>query len=566
MKFLTSQIVYFIRQPELRENLRGLFRYLIILTGVIVLFAVLFHFIMLRFEGQEHSWLTGVYWTLTVMSTLGFGDITFHSDIGRAFSLIVLLSGIVLLLVMLPFTFIRLFYAPWLEAQLHLRSPRSVPEEERDHVIICKLDDIAPGLINRLKVNRLPYYLLEPDPQRAAALHREGLSVVTGEIDNSETYRRLHVERARFVFANLDDMTNSNVTLTVREIAPNVPVAALVEREDSVDVLELSGATHVLPLKQRLGEHLANRVNAGESHAHTIGTFRDHLIAEFSAQRAGLSGMQVRDTRLRERTGITIVGIWEKDRIRPAHPTTTLTEGSVPIIIGTPDQIKRLEAGFTPAENDDGPILIIGGGKVGRAAARSLKRRGLSVHLIERKRELGPKLAGIADKCHFGDAADRALLDEAGLDGAPSVLLTTHDDATNIFLAVYCRRLRPDIQIISRSTHDRNLEALYRAGANVVLSYSALGVETIFSLIQSRPPMILGASTEFFVVPLPESLEGTSLAESNIGAKTGLIVIAVDKNGKVETNPAPSLILTSSSKLLMLGTSEQRRTFSEIYS
>jgi hypothetical protein len=50
------------------------------------------------------------------MTTLGFGDISFTSDIGRIFSVVVLLSGVVLLLVMLPFLFIRLFYAPWLEA------------------------------------------------------------------------------------------------------------------------------------------------------------------------------------------------------------------------------------------------------------------------------------------------------------------------------------------------------------------------------------------------------------------------------------------------------------------
>jgi transaldolase / glucose-6-phosphate isomerase len=36
-------------------------------------------------EGREHSWITGVYWTLTVMSTLGFGDITFETDLGRLF-------------------------------------------------------------------------------------------------------------------------------------------------------------------------------------------------------------------------------------------------------------------------------------------------------------------------------------------------------------------------------------------------------------------------------------------------------------------------------------------------
>lgn len=75
-------------------------------------------------EGQEHSWITGLYWTLTVMSTLGFGDITFTSDIGRLFTVVVLVSGIVLLLMVLPFAFIRHFYAPWLEEQTKRRAPR----------------------------------------------------------------------------------------------------------------------------------------------------------------------------------------------------------------------------------------------------------------------------------------------------------------------------------------------------------------------------------------------------------------------------------------------------------
>src|SRR5919106_746973 len=115
MKFLSTQITYFFGQQQIRKNIRALLKYLAFVVGVITLFSVLFHLIMLYVEGREFSWLTGLYWTLTVMSTLGFGDITFHSDLGRAFSLVVLLSGIVLLLIMLPFAFIRYFYAPWLE-------------------------------------------------------------------------------------------------------------------------------------------------------------------------------------------------------------------------------------------------------------------------------------------------------------------------------------------------------------------------------------------------------------------------------------------------------------------
>ena len=113
MKSLRSQLVGpGVGRPS-RRNLRVLARFLLVLVGMILLYSVLFHVLMAA-EGQKHSWLTGLYWTLTVRSTLGFGDVTFQSDLGRLFSVVVLLSGTVFLLMLLPFTFIQFFYAPWM--------------------------------------------------------------------------------------------------------------------------------------------------------------------------------------------------------------------------------------------------------------------------------------------------------------------------------------------------------------------------------------------------------------------------------------------------------------------
>lgn len=124
MKLLSTQLSYLLSQQQTRRNLKALLKYVLFLTVLVFVYAALFHWIMAAVEERDHSWLTGVYWTLTVMSTLGFGDITFNSDVGRAFSILVLISGIVLLLIVLPFAFIRFFYAPWLEAQIRLRAPR----------------------------------------------------------------------------------------------------------------------------------------------------------------------------------------------------------------------------------------------------------------------------------------------------------------------------------------------------------------------------------------------------------------------------------------------------------
>ena len=179
MKYIPPQLFALLVQPEMRRNLQALLRYMLMLAAIIVLYSVIFH-VLMAWEGQEHTWLTGVYWTLTVMSTLGFGDITFDSDVGRAFSLLVLLSGIFMLLIVLPFTFIRYFYAPWLEAQVQHRAPRRVDPDLRDHVIICRYDQIAKGLIKRLEEFSIPYTVLEPDILTAANLHAEGIRAVYG--------------------------------------------------------------------------------------------------------------------------------------------------------------------------------------------------------------------------------------------------------------------------------------------------------------------------------------------------------------------------------------------------
>ena len=59
-------------------------------------------------------------------------------------------------------------------------------------------------------------------------------------------------------------------------------IVANVEEEDSIDILELSGCTHVVPLHQRLGERLAARVNAGHAQTHVIGNIRDLRVADFA--------------------------------------------------------------------------------------------------------------------------------------------------------------------------------------------------------------------------------------------------------------------------------------------
>lgn len=566
MKLVSTLLAFTLGDRQLQRNLRSLAKYLIVLAAVIAVYAVVFHVIMEYAEGQQHSWLTGVYWTLTVMSTLGFGDITFHGDLGRAFSMVVLLSGIVLLLIVLPFAFIRYFYAPWLEARLRLRAPREVSDETSGHVVLCSWDSIAPGLAEELAALGIPWVLIEPETARAAQLHGEGVSVLAGEVDSADTYQLAGVSRARAVLANCDEVTNTNITLTVREVSATVPVLAVAENGRSVDILQLSGATKVLPLKLQLGEQLAGRVNAGRAQTHVIGSFRNLVIAEVPVHNTPLAGKSLRDSSLRDICGVNAVAAWESARLVPAHPDLVLNPSTVPVVVGTPEMIAALDEYLCIYDANYNPVLVIGGGRVGRAVARALKGRGVAFNLVEKREEIRPRLEGLADRLVMGDAARREVLDEAGLAEAPSVVITTSDDAVNLYLCIYCRRLNPEARIVCRITHQRNVASMQRAGADLTLSYARLGVEAVLAALQKRDLVFLGEGVELVTAKVPAALAGKSLAQAGIGARFALNVIAVDTGDGGQLTPAgPATVLPVGGEVFMLGSAAAYRAFREAF-
>ncbi len=559
MKVLAAQFAYYLRDPDARQNLRALARLLVGALAVVLLFTVLFHAIMVL-EGQQHSWITGLYWTLTVMSTLGFGDITFTGDLGRVFSIVVLMTGIVLLLIVLPFAFIRFFYAPWLEAQGRARAPRGVRDDMTGHVVICELDPVGRALMARLIERGMPYVVLESDVAAAADLHGDRISVAAGEADDPAFLRRLGVDRARLVFANREDTVNTGITLTVHEVAPHVQVAAVTTRAASEDVLALSGATAVLPLKRWLGEHLANRVGGTHAGANVVGHFRDLLVAEVPIRHTPLVRRTIREARLRETTGVSVVGLWERGRLVRATPDARLAESTVAVVTGTRDQLDELDDLLMIYDANPNPVVVLGAGRVGRAAARALRKKELAVNIVERDPALAARV-GAEFPMYEGDAAERELLEAAGLLVAPAVVLTTHDDAMNIYLASYCRHLNPDLRIVSRITLERNVESVHRAGADFALSYTALGVAAVWAHLVNRPLMVLGGDLDLVSLPVPEKLAGKSLSESGIGAKTGLSVLAIESHGAVVTSPPASAVLPAGGEVVVLGDRMQRALF-----
>ena len=546
MKLILSEIALLMTKKQER-NVWILIKFFISLIVMVTIYSVLFHFLMI-FENREFSWVTGFYWTLTVMSTLGFGDITFSTDMGRVFSIIVLMSGIVFLLTMLPFTFIQFFYLPWLEAQAKAKAPRELPEETKNHVIITNNDAVTINLAEKFRQYRQQYVILVEDVQQAFELQDEGFTAAVGDFGDPQTYRRLRVKDAALVVANVDDMINTNIAFTVREISEKVPVVANADLEDSVDILELAGSTYVTQFTKMLGQALARRVLGSTTGANVIGEIESLLIAEAPAMRTSLVGKTLLESKLRETMGINVVGIWERGRFIMPTAESLINSTTVLLMAGSAEQFNAFDEKFGRDKGSQSPVLILGGGRVGRAAAAALTERSIDYRIIEKNQ----KLIG-DDRYICGSAADINTLMQAGIERTHSIIITTHDDPTNIYLTIYCRKLSPDVQIICRANLERNISKLHTAGADLVISYAAMAANAILNHLKPDELLMLAEGLNIFRVVVPPSYVDKSLAESQIRARTGCNVVAICDPKSACINPDPSYRLSKDNELILIG-------------
>jgi len=550
MKFLSSQVAAFLEKGSSRRNFHLLVKFLLILLLMIIVYSVGFHLIM-SWEGQKHSWFTGFYWTLTVMSTLGFGDITFNTDVGRLFSTIVLLSGIIFLMMLLPFTLIEFFYTPWMEAQARARAPRELPANTHSHVILTNYDAITASLIRKLDQFGYDYVMLVRDPETALKLYDDGIKVMIGAPDSPETYQRLRLDQAALVASTGTEIANTTIAFTVRQKSKNIPVLTTANSSTGGDIQKLAGSTRVFLLGDMMGQALARRTSLGGAAQHIIGQFDKLLIAEVTAAGTPLVGKTLQEAGLGREVGVSVLGVWERGEFQSAGPNTEITGNTVLVMAGSEEQIGRYDELYSIAQLKNSFVVIVGGGRVGRATADALQKNNIDFRILEKIPE---RVARFGEKAIIGDASDLSILTKAGILEAiaPVVVVTPHDDETNVFLTIFFRKLRPDIEIISRAVLDQYVSTLHRAGADFVMSYASMGADIIFNFLKRSDILMIAEGLNIFNVKLPKDLIGKSLIEADIRKNTGCTVVAVKQNGDLNINPNPTKKLEEGVELLLI--------------
>ncbi len=547
------------RASENTRNASRITKFVIILLCFVTVYMFVFKNLWETETETEVSWVDSFYWTLTTMSTLGYGDIVFQEEAGRMFSMLVMFTGVIYLFIVLPFFFMEFFYKPFVKYQMGARVPRKYVQAGEKHVILTHYDSISHALMDKLEQFGYPFVLIEENLDEALRLHDMGIPVMVGDLDEVETFQKASVDQAKMVVATDDDIRNVNIAFRARDAAPNVIVASTCTRTTSEDILALAGADHVVRNAKMMGEFLSRRISCTDTRAHVMGDFDGVLIAEATIHGTPLVGTALRDTNLREELGVNVVGIWERGQFELPSPDSMLTSHTVLLLAGMETHLSAYDEKFRDGGTNNSPVIIIGAGRVGRATARALEEMNMPYRVIE----TDEVKAGKVKNSILGDASERAVLDRAGINKTPAIVITSHNDETNVYLTIYCRKLRPDAQIISRAFLHRNVESLHRAGADFVVSQDHMGANTMFNLLDRAEILMVTEGLDVFSQKTPKSLVGVKIKDGRVREETNCGIVALKTEKGPIITPSPDDVFPENGEIILIGDNRGEQAFEE---
>lgn len=213
-----------------------------------------------------------------------------------------------------------------------------------------------------------------------------------------------------------------------------------------------------------------------------------------------------------------------------------------------------------------GHIVVCGCGRMGRALCEQLQRQGNSFVVIDRDRDTLARLndAHARWPVIVGDATDDRVLEEAGVARALGLAAVLSSDADNLYVTISARLLNPELQILVRTTEERNIEKIKRAGANRVVSLYEAGAHKIARLL-ANPNLddfveVLGTRSATvdlaqFTVGESAAFCGKRLSETSFRGEEVLIVGVLKPSGELLMPPPSATIIEAGDRLFAVGTS-----------
>ena len=314
---------------------------LMAVLGAIAVGTVIFHLL----EGW--SILDSLYVTVQTVTTVGFGDVTPRTVLGRVFATLFMMVGVGIVLYALTSTVQTIVHSELFAQYGHSRKMSKL----RDHFIICGAGRVGSHLIRSLRATEGTFLVLETDQQRVEALMDAGVPALLRDATLEESLIEAGVQHARGLATCLpDDADNVYVVLSARDLNPGIHIVARAAAEQAETKLIRAGANRVVAPTIIGGHRMAMALTKP-----AVGDFLDsvtanHLELGFEQLEVDpvsrLVGRKLSETVIRSELNIVVVSIRRSNGEIIFNPSgeTKIESGDMLIAIGNEESLGRLNA------------------------------------------------------------------------------------------------------------------------------------------------------------------------------------------------------------------------------
>lgn len=225
----------------------------------------------------EVSFTDVVYFTMISITTTGFGDIAPITDRARMVEAVIVTPirfAVFFIFVGTAYNFIiKRSWENWRMARIQ--------EQLSDHIVVLGYgvsgSEAVTELIERGTDPRC-IVVMDPNEERLASAEAVGCNVMAGDSTRDETLKAVRISEAQTVLVSAGrDDTSILIVLTVRHLAPNVPISVVVRADDNELLARQAGANNVINPVRFTGLLLA-------------GSAKGAHIADYLADLASVSG------------------------------------------------------------------------------------------------------------------------------------------------------------------------------------------------------------------------------------------------------------------------------------
>lgn len=302
---------------------------------------------LVYFEGW--STFTALWVTMATITTTGYGDMVPITFGGRVFALVIMVCGIGLM----TYTLLT-FFTHLVEGQVSriMRKDRTMEAIKRldNHIIVCGAGRVGSNVAHVLQGEKAPFVLVDNDEEKVAEMEEAGHLVYLGDASLDEVLIHLGIKRARGVVAALpDDAYNVYVTLSARDLNPNLKIVARAEKPETIEKLHRAGANKVISPTQTGGYQLAmamlkpvtvDLVDTLFTFAHQQLQLEELLITETSP----LANHELKGIFGKEVQGVRVIAIIRNNEVlMNIHGHDRVQVGDTMILIGSRTALEQVE-------------------------------------------------------------------------------------------------------------------------------------------------------------------------------------------------------------------------------